>query len=398
MGGVNSGRYLLRFNTQRWEIARVQSWIVCRPVTQAGNGRELHTSLEAPLEEAGRLQRATRSLRWVFQRTDGEPESMRQWPFYRLFLIKNPPPLLLGETWPNAICHNNLSLTTKFNWKREDRKNKLENRIQAAKGNRPRNANVLRKSEIFLANMSHEIRTPMNSIIGMSSLATSNGFLDEKQRNYIEKVRLFGGILAENIINDILELFKNRSAAKWTLKMCPSHLQNVVDDAATILELKSRRKRTRAHHLIICTLIFPKKLIGDSTRLRQILLQLGNKRGVKFTQKGWNLSWPHFAFQNKLWLNTSFISRLQGHRHRYSVKTTRQGSFQSFSQADTSSHPTIGGTGLGLAISKAPDWVNGGSIWVEVKKGKGSTLILRCVFSHCEKPPVDYSFDWQNRL
>jgi two-component system sensor histidine kinase/response regulator len=217
----------------------------------------------------------------------------------------------------------------------------------------------------FLANMSHEIRTPMNSIIGMSYLALQTG-LQGRQRHYIQNVRNSAESLL-NIINDILD-FSKIEAGKVELEQAPFHLQDVLTEVANLLSIKVEEKSLELVFDIDEDL--PQVFSGDVTRLRQVLLNLGNN-AVKFTEEG------------EIVIRARYVKHTgENMEVHFSVSDTgigipqssRKHLFSSFSQADTSTTRRFGGTGLGLAISKQLIELMGGKIWLESAEGQGSTF------------------------
>lgn len=232
----------------------------------------------------------------------------------------------------------------------------------------------------FLANMSHEIRTPMNAIIGMSGLALKTG-LDKKQQNYIDKVNRSAESLL-GIINDILD-FSKIEAGKMDMEETAFRLEDVMDNLANLVGLKSEEKGIELLFNVAADV--PTALIGDSLRLGQILINLGNN-AVKFTEEGEILVSVKVQDIKEDFVVLHFSVRDSG----IGMTPKQQGKlFQSFSQADSSTTRKYGGTGLGLTISKKLSEMMGGKIWVESEAGIGSTFQFTANFRVQEKAPVD---------
>jgi len=231
----------------------------------------------------------------------------------------------------------------------------------------------------FLANMSHEIRTPMNGIIGMTELALSCG--NEKEGlEYMKIVKSSAASLLA-IINDILD-FSKIEANKLMLEQISFQLRETVNDTIKILLFKAKEKDIE----LICHFDdnVPNNLIGDPTRLRQIIINLiGN--AIKFTEHG------------EVMINFSLEGVLDDHQKVIlfvSVKDNGIGIpsdkldtiFESFSQADASTTRRYGGTGLGLAITNSLVQLMGGSMSVESELGKGSIFHFTLVMSIDSNP------------
>jgi signal transduction histidine kinase/two-component SAPR family response regulator/HPt (histidine-containing phosphotransfer) domain-containing protein len=236
---------------------------------------------------------------------------------------------------------------------------------------RARAEDIARVKTEFLARMSHEIRNPMNGVIAMSGLLQQTS-LTVQQQDYVETIRA-SGEMALTIINDILN-YSKIERGQMELESRSFDLRKCVEEAADLYAARCAEKKIE----LVCDLDPepPCHLVGDVTRLRQVLINLiGN--AVKFTPAGEVV--VHIEFSPPQTADPDIPAR--GDLHLV-VRDTGIGIpasrlhrlFHNFSQADSSITRQYGGTGLGLAISKGLVELMDGRIWAESIEGQGSAF------------------------
>ncbi|MEH1899315.1 MAG: ATP-binding protein [Nostoc sp.] len=225
----------------------------------------------------------------------------------------------------------------------------------------------------FLAMISHEVRTPIASVIGMASLLLDCGLIGQ-QKDFVEIIYSSGNSLLK-IINDFLDFSKVQSG-NLELEEEPFILQSCINEAFYLLAPQAREKGLQITFLD--TLKLPTTIVGDITRLRQVLINLLSN-AIKFTQTG-SIEVSVIIRKNKDINRSSAAANTD--EIQFSIKDTGIGIpsdrmerlFKAFSQVNSSITRQYGGTGLGLAICKQLCELMGGRIWVESELNTGSTF------------------------
>jgi PAS domain S-box-containing protein len=233
----------------------------------------------------------------------------------------------------------------------------------------------------FISNMSHEIRTPLNAILGFTRFLMESP-LDADQKEMMEAIDFSGKNLLV-IVNDILD-FSKMEANKMSFESIGFGLSNTIKNTLNLMMIKAEEKELRLFHTIDSAI--SDKLVGDPTRLNQILINLvGN--AIKFTDRG----------SVKVELNLLF-DRAESVEIEFSICDTGIGIapgkmdsiFESFNQGTNDVTRKFGGSGLGLTITKKMIELQGGQIRVESEEGRGSKFI----FSLSYKKQIGDEFDW----
>ncbi|HEY0967402.1 MAG TPA: response regulator [Opitutaceae bacterium] len=375
-------------------------------------------------EEALRAsQAATRKLSLVASRTDnlvliGRPDGAIEWVNegftrvmeYQLEEIvgKNPATFMVGpETNPRTVRRIRAAIARGeglscdvVNYSKSGRKYHLHLEIQPVRNDtggldtfiailadittRVDTETALRRAKIeadtasrakseFLASMSHEIRTPMNGVIGMTSLLQETQ-LSVEQRDFVNTIRTSGESLL-TIINDILDFSKIESG-KMELEHLPFDLSLCLEETLDLFSVQAAGKQLELAYAIDENV--PSWIVGDITRLRQVLVNLVNN-AVKFTPSGGiDISVRRAPINPEQLLEPGHVLiEFEVRDSGIGIPPDRINRlFKPFSQIDSSTTRKYGGTGLGLAICHRLCSLMGGGIRVESAPGKGSSFIF----------------------
>lgn len=233
--------------------------------------------------------------------------------------------------------------------------------------------------ELFLANMSHELRTPLNAVVGFARLMLSTN-LDKTQNEYINTIQTSANHLLA-IISDILEISKIK-AGEVEFEEMPLSPTKVIMQATSNFKFLADQKELAIEEEIDNQL--PPYVLGDQTRLSQILLNLiGN--AVKFTEEG------KIVVRARLLENKGNRVKIQFEVEDTGIGISREKQkkiFEKFKQAEVNTTRSYGGTGLGLAICKEMVELQNGSIWVESDQGKGATFYFQLTFKKASTPEI----------
>ena len=319
---------------------------------------------ECPIHLAMRDHRVYRSSDEVFFHKDGSSLPVK---------VTGAPLALDGE-WQGSVAV--------FSDMREERL--LQQHLLDAK-NAAEDATRLKAD--FLSTMSHEIRTPLNGVIGMTDLLLDTP-LDNEQTEFARTIKISADALMA-IINDILD-FSKIEAGRLELEHTDFSLRQIVEGGLDVLASRAQEKQLTLASFIAPEL--PDHLIGDPTRIRQILLNFLSN-AIKFTERG------------EVVASATPGNGKPGEPGRVEVSLTvrdcgiglsdsaKAGLFQPFSQADSSTTRKYGGTGLGLSICKRLAEAMGGDIGVDSAPGQGSTFWVRIPFAIAEEKRESVSTD-----
>ncbi len=242
----------------------------------------------------------------------------------------------------------------------------------------------------FLAKMSHEIRTPLNGIIGMTEAALASR-LDDKQQRLIGIIDNESNHLL-NIINNILDFSKIESG-KIELEAIPFSLRDLLDEVGESIALQTSQKGLELN--VYLSPQTPERLIGDPTRLRQVLLNLASN-AFKFTAQGEICIKGELVNEDDTGATVRFTVEDSG----IGIATEKQTEiFEGFAQLDGSTTRKYGGTGLGMTISKQLVELMGGQLHLASESGRGTSIWFDLTFLNAfdaDNGTKDAPTEWYN--
>ena len=265
----------------------------------------------------------------------------------------------------------------------------------------------------FLANISHELRTPMNAILGMIDVALPKA-LDPTVLDCLQTAKGSADLLL-TLLNDLLDSARIESG-KLELESSPFSLRRMLDQITRVLSMRASENGL----CFYCRMPegTPDVVIGDRTRLQQVLLNLAGN-AIKFTERGDVEISLRVVEETEEGLGTGDWGLEEGKQPvapsshhlmpdpqslippatlEFAVRDTGIGIppagqeqlFQPFAQVDASMARRFGGTGLGLSICKSLVELMGGRIWVESQPGNGSTFYFTVRLPLAKELPADF--------
>lgn len=238
----------------------------------------------------------------------------------------------------------------------------------------------------FLSNMSHDIRTPMNAIVGITSLMEHEEEDPEKLDAYIQKVQTSSKHLL-SLINDVLDMSKIESSGV-ILNTEPVNLSEQIEQIETIIRPQTD---DRKQNFVIRThQIAHEHLIGDSVRLRQIVINLLSN-AVKYTQEGGQITLDLSEFPTENTDKASFGIIVEDNGYGMTEQFVKH-IFEPFTRAENSTTNKVQGTGLGMAITKNIVDLMNGTITVQSELGKGSSFEVRLTL------PINQNVEYTTKL
>lgn len=243
----------------------------------------------------------------------------------------------------------------------------------------------VRKKDEFLANMSHELRTPMNAVVGLSHLLIRSHSLSERERKYVETLKLSADNLME-LINDLLD-FAKIDAEAIEIENVEFNLAEQVEKAISVANVKAQEKNLTLYVNYDPSL--NRYYMGDPLRIHQVLMNLISN-AVKFTETG-SIEVDVNGVVDKKTDITLLTIRVSD--TGIGIKKDKLSTiFDKFTQGDSSITRRYGGSGLGLAIAKAFLTKMNCTIRVESELGVGSSFIINLPLKNTDKASVIESF------